>query len=160
MPWLKRPPAHVCLTSVGLVPKSLHVTERKVIFLMATWEKAPTAQPRYGLTGLRRTWLPGCCSCCWWSASDILSKLSQAWIIGSWNQLKHEPADEGSCCSLNCSLTVKKSICGGGLLPSRRERWPSGAARSFVRATVFVSNWVCATLLAPDYARSGTKAAW
>lgn len=73
----------------------------------------------------RPTWLPGCCYCCWWSTSDILSELSQAWIIGSWNQLKYEPADEGSCCSLNCSLTVKKSICGRVLLPSRRERWPA-----------------------------------
>lgn len=49
---------------------------------------------------------------------------SQASITGSWNQLKHEPAGEGSCFSLNCPLTVKKSICGGALLPSRQEHWP------------------------------------
>lgn len=36
----------------------------------------------------------------------------------------------------------------------------SGAARSFVRAAIFISNWFCAALLAPDYARGGTKAAW
>lgn len=68
--------------------------------------------------------LPSCWYCCCWSASDRLSELSQAWIIGSWNQLKHEPAEEGSCFSLNCPLTVKKSICGGALLPSRQEHWP------------------------------------
>lgn len=54
-------------------------------------------------------WLPSCCYCCCWTASDTLSELSQAWIIGNWNQLKHEPA-EGSCCSLNCPLTLKKRI--------------------------------------------------
>lgn len=69
-------------------------------------------------------WLPSCCYCCCWSASDILSELNQAWIIGSWNQPKHEPADEGSCFSLNCPLTVKKSICGGALLTTRQEHWP------------------------------------
>lgn len=72
--------------------------------------------------------LPSCCSCCCccccWSPSDTLSELSQAWIIGSWNQPKHEPADEGWCLSLNCPLTVKKSICGGALLTSRQEHWP------------------------------------
>ena len=36
----------------------------------------------------------------------------------------------------------------------------SGAARSFVKASIFISNWFCAALLAPDYARGGAKAAW
>lgn len=98
--------------------------------------------------------LPGCCYCCCWTASDILSELSQAWIIGSWNQLKHEPADEGSCYLLNCWLTVKKSVCGGVLLPSRWERWPTEQL-----AVIFISKCFCAGLHAPDRAQGSAKAA-
>lgn len=128
-----------------------------VMFLTGIREKAPSTRPWTDSTP--PAGVPSCCYCCCRSASDRLSELSQAWIIGSWNQLKHEPAEEGSCFSLNCPLTEEKhswwstAAIQTGALASR-------ATHSFETASVFVSNWFCEALLAPEYLRGSTKAGW